>query len=148
MHELSIALGIIDVATEEAESRQAVLRAVHIKIGALSGVVARALVSAWDLAREGTPAAEAELVIEETPAVVRCEACGTESVIESILSMQCAVRRADGQRHLGARVGGRGLGIGVECGGVVHSAIGRCAIGRCAIGRGGFVAGGVLTGES
>jgi hydrogenase nickel incorporation protein HypA/HybF len=56
MHELSIALSIIDAACEEAE-RHAGARvvAVHLKLGPLSGVVKEALVSAYELAREGSP---------------------------------------------------------------------------------------------
>jgi hydrogenase nickel incorporation protein HypA/HybF len=84
MHELSIALGIIDIATEEAERRGATLAAVHIKVGALSGVVPRALEAAYELAREGTPAAESQLVIEECPVVVRCGRCGVEAEVASI----------------------------------------------------------------
>ena len=55
MHELSIALSILDVAAEEAE-RQGGGRvvAVHLKLGPLSGVVKEALLSAYELAREGS----------------------------------------------------------------------------------------------
>jgi hydrogenase nickel incorporation protein HypA/HybF len=90
MHELSIALGIIDIAAEEAERRRAVLKAVHVKLGALSGVVRRALISAYELAREGTPAADSELVIEECPVVVRCGRCGVEAAVESIQLLECS----------------------------------------------------------
>ncbi len=66
MHELSIALSIVDVAAEEAE-RQGGGRvvAVHLKLGPLSGVVKEALLSAFELAREGSPLAESALVVEE-----------------------------------------------------------------------------------
>jgi hydrogenase nickel incorporation protein HypA/HybF len=55
MHELSIALSILDVATEEAARRSGRVLAVHLKLGPLAGVVKEALLSAYDLAREGTP---------------------------------------------------------------------------------------------
>jgi hydrogenase nickel incorporation protein HypA/HybF len=78
MHELSIALSILDMAAEEAETRGGRIVAVHIKIGPLSGVVAGALASAYELAREGTTLEEAELVIEEVPIVAYCASCHIE----------------------------------------------------------------------
>lgn len=90
MHELSIALGIIDIATEEAERRGATLVAVHVKVGALSGVVPRALEAAYELAREGTPAADSQLVIEECPVVVRCGHCGACAEVASIQLLECS----------------------------------------------------------
>jgi hydrogenase nickel incorporation protein HypA/HybF len=76
MHELSIALSIVDIALEEAERQGAGrVAAVHLKLGSLSGIVADALVSAFGLAREGTPLDQAELVIEEVPALAYCETC-------------------------------------------------------------------------
>jgi hydrogenase nickel incorporation protein HypA/HybF len=79
MHELSIALSIVDLAVAEA-SRQSEGRivAVHLKIGSLSGVLPDALRSAFELAREQTPLADAVLRIEEIPIVVFCPVCQTE----------------------------------------------------------------------
>jgi hydrogenase nickel incorporation protein HypA/HybF len=39
MHELSIAMSIVELAEEEAERRGVQVTAVHLKLGALSGVV-------------------------------------------------------------------------------------------------------------
>jgi Zn finger protein HypA/HybF involved in hydrogenase expression len=39
MHELSIAMSIVELAQEEAERRGIQVDAVHLKLGALSGVV-------------------------------------------------------------------------------------------------------------
>uniref|UniRef100_Q01S86 Zn finger protein HypA/HybF (Possibly regulating hydrogenase expression)-like protein n=1 Tax=Solibacter usitatus (strain Ellin6076) TaxID=234267 RepID=Q01S86_SOLUE len=66
MHELSIAMSIVEVASEEAR-RQGGARvdAVHLKLGALSGVVKEALLFSWDLACEESPVAGARLEIEE-----------------------------------------------------------------------------------
>ena len=55
MHELSIALSIVDMAAEEAERQGGRVVAVHLKLGPLSGVVKAALLSAYELAREGSP---------------------------------------------------------------------------------------------
>jgi len=82
MHELSIALGIVDVAAEEAARRPGRIVAIHLKLGELSGVVADALQSAFELAREQQPElAGAELRIEEVPVTVYCPACAAERAV-------------------------------------------------------------------
>ncbi|SRR5579871_3442472 len=91
MHELSIALGILDVATEEAERRGGRVTAVHLKLGPLAGVVKEALLSAYDLAREGTPLEQAALVVEEVPVVAYCAACATERKPASVQLLCCPV---------------------------------------------------------
>src|SRR5262245_36695001 len=90
MHELSIALSILDLAGAEAE-RQGGGRvvAVHLRLGPLAGVVKDALYSAYGLAREGTPLAAAELVIEETPLVAHCPACAAERTLPSPQLLCC-----------------------------------------------------------
>lgn len=89
MHELSIALGIVDMAAEEVGRRGGRVVAVHLKVGPLSGVVPAALRSAFELAREPEPAvAAAELVIEEVPVVARCSACAAERAV-SFPELRC-----------------------------------------------------------
>ena len=48
MHELSIALSILDLVAEQAERQPGRIVAVHVKLGALAGVVPAALRSAFD----------------------------------------------------------------------------------------------------
>ncbi len=68
MHELSIALCIVDIASEEAEKHTpARVHATHLKLGPLAGVVKEALLSAYELACEGTPLEGSQLVIDEVP---------------------------------------------------------------------------------
>jgi len=43
MHERSIAVGIVDAAMEESERRGVQVSAVHLRLGALSGVVRECL---------------------------------------------------------------------------------------------------------
>ena len=50
----------------------------RLRIGTLSGVVPEALHFAFDVAREGTPAAAAALEIESVPAVCWCAGCQAE----------------------------------------------------------------------
>jgi hydrogenase nickel incorporation protein HypA/HybF len=64
MHELSIAAEIVELATEEAARRGCKVEVVHLKLGALSGVVREALEFSWDVACEETPIAGARLAIE------------------------------------------------------------------------------------
>jgi hydrogenase nickel incorporation protein HypA/HybF len=78
MHELSIALAILDLVGEEAERRGGRVVAVHLRLGPLSGVVKEALLSAYDLAREGTPFAATALRIEEIPVATWCPTCAAE----------------------------------------------------------------------
>ncbi len=74
MHELSIAMSILDMAEEEAIRRGGVrVEAIHLKLGPLSGVAKEALLSAYDLARESTPLAACRLMIEEVPIVAYCQ---------------------------------------------------------------------------
>jgi hydrogenase nickel incorporation protein HypA/HybF len=90
MHELSIALGIIDGASEEAQRHGArSVHAVHMRLGALAGVVKPALESAFELAREGTMLAGARLDIEDVPAVVHCPACQCDHVLTSLQCFTC-----------------------------------------------------------
>jgi hydrogenase nickel incorporation protein HypA/HybF len=89
MHELSIALSIVEVAEEAGRNRGGRIAAVHMKLGRLSGVVKEALHSAFELAREGTELAQAELVIEDVPLVIHCSACGVDQAPESAFELRC-----------------------------------------------------------
>ena len=91
MHELSIALSILDVAAEEAHRQGSVrVLGIHLKLGPLSGVVKEALLSAYELAREGSLFEETQLVIEEVPVLVHCPACRTTRPVVSVQQLCCA----------------------------------------------------------
>ena len=67
MHELSIALNILDIANEELVRHGGErIRAIHIQLGPLSGIAKEALLFSFGLACEGTAAEGSHLVIEET----------------------------------------------------------------------------------
>jgi hydrogenase nickel incorporation protein HypA/HybF len=90
MHELSIALSIIEGASEEARKRGgARVYAVHLKLGPLSGVVKDALMFSYGLACEGTLLENSRLVIEEVPVVVYCPNCELEKTLELIQRFCC-----------------------------------------------------------
>jgi hydrogenase nickel incorporation protein HypA/HybF len=68
MHELSIAVNIVEIASEEAARLSAgKVDAVHLKLGALAGVVKESLLFCWDIASAESPMAGSRLAIEEAP---------------------------------------------------------------------------------
>src|SRR5262245_16711732 len=92
MHELSIAVSILDLLVEEAERLGASrVDGVHLRLGALSGVAREALLSAFELAREGGPFSDCRLFIEELPVAVRCPNCREVRPAESVQHLACRV---------------------------------------------------------
>jgi hydrogenase nickel incorporation protein HypA/HybF len=90
MHELSVALEIISIASEAADdSGGGTVKVVRLRLGPLAGVDAQALIGAYAIAREGTMLAEAELVVDELPIVARCPHCRRDRVLQSILAICC-----------------------------------------------------------
>ena len=91
MHELSIAISLIEAAQEEAEKHHAAaVRAVHLRLGPLSGVEKEALLFSYDLAAEGTLLEGSRLVIEDSPVEVFCTVCAERRPIRSLQSFCCA----------------------------------------------------------
>jgi hydrogenase nickel incorporation protein HypA/HybF len=92
VHELSIAVSLVDVALERAgEFPDERVRALHLRLGPLSGVVAEALRFSFEIAVAGTPLAGATLMIEEIPLVVRCATCAADRTLPSPQSLSCPV---------------------------------------------------------
>jgi hydrogenase nickel incorporation protein HypA/HybF len=90
MHELSIAMSIVEMAQEEAMQRGGVqVNAIHLKLGALAGVVKDALLSSYELACEGTNLEGSRLVIEQVPIIVYCPSCLGPRTLESIQWFAC-----------------------------------------------------------
>lgn len=89
MHELSIALGILDLAEEEMRARAGRVAAIHVKLGRHCGVVKEALLSSFEMAREGTALAQAKLVIDDIPLVIHCPACAAERTPASPYELRC-----------------------------------------------------------
>jgi hydrogenase nickel incorporation protein HypA/HybF len=80
MHELSVCYALLDQVEGIARQHNAsAVRAIHLRIGPLSGVEAQLIEQAFPLARAGTVAAEAALVIEALPIRVHCDTCGAET---------------------------------------------------------------------
>jgi hydrogenase nickel incorporation protein HypA/HybF len=90
MHELSIAMSIVEMAQEEAESRGGVqVQAVHLRLGLLSGVVKEALLSSYEMACHATPLEGSQLFIEEVPVEVFCPECDAPRSVSSIQWFCC-----------------------------------------------------------
>jgi len=89
MHELSIAMSIVDMALEEAENRGVAIEGVHIDLGWLSGVVADALLFSYEMACSGTPLEGSRLVIREVPVEIYCATCKAQRALNSIQGFCC-----------------------------------------------------------
>lgn len=89
MHELSIALSIVELAGQEAEKHPGRVSAVHLKLGALSGVVKQALLSSYEMACEDTLLAGSRLVVQEVPTIVFCRQCNQHRELSSIQWFCC-----------------------------------------------------------
>ena len=84
MHELSLALSLLDEVGSAAKREQATrVASVRLRLGRMSGVARDALLFAWEVARADTVAAQADLLIEDIPVVLYCPACcGERAALE------------------------------------------------------------------
>ena len=89
MHELSIAMSIVELAGEEASRRGVQVEAVHLKLGALSGVVKEALLSCYEMVCDDTPLQGSRLIIEKVPVIIFCPKCRAERPLSSIQLFCC-----------------------------------------------------------
>lgn len=79
MHEYSLVLALLDEVTAQAAAHPgASVRRVEVQLGEQAGVVPELLVTAFEVAREQTVAASAELVLARVPACWRCPRCARE----------------------------------------------------------------------
>ncbi|MFZ0037350.1 MAG: hydrogenase maturation nickel metallochaperone HypA [Candidatus Acidiferrales bacterium] len=90
MHELSIAMSIVDLVQDEAHILGDVqIGTVHLKLGQLSGVVKDALLSSYEMACFQTPLEGSRLLIEEIPVRVNCPKCHAVRPVASLQWMCC-----------------------------------------------------------
>jgi hydrogenase nickel incorporation protein HypA/HybF len=90
MHELSIAMSIVEMAEEESERRGgAKISAVHLQLGLMSGVAKQALLSSYEMACESTVLVGSRLIIEEVAIQVFCPKCDAQRKIQSIQWFCC-----------------------------------------------------------
>lgn len=92
MHELSIALSIVDGVLEEVEQHGGLRVAeVHLRLGPLSGVDEQALLFAYPMACEGTPLEGSCLVVQRTEAAVYCPVCERECAPVTLHDLRCPI---------------------------------------------------------
>jgi hydrogenase nickel incorporation protein HypA/HybF len=90
MHELSLATSIIEAVTEAlADSPEARVLEVRLRVGALAAVEEESLQFCFGLASEGTQAAQARLVVHRLPVILHCSECNRESELPSVQSFLC-----------------------------------------------------------
>jgi hydrogenase nickel incorporation protein HypA/HybF len=91
MHELSIAMSIVELAEEECAIRgYRQVQAVHLRLGLLSGVVKDALLFSYEMASASTPLEGSRLCVEEVPVEIFCSNCQQSRKVPSIQWMCCA----------------------------------------------------------
>lgn len=92
MHELSIAYSLVNVASEAAQDANVKqVEAVHLRLGALSGVVKDALLFSYDIATQGTLLEGSRLEIEELPVMIKCPNCEDGCQLASIQRFRCPI---------------------------------------------------------
>jgi hydrogenase nickel incorporation protein HypA/HybF len=83
MHELAVCQGLMrQVQRVAAEQGASSVERIVLQIGGLSGVEPPLLARAFEIARVGTVAAEAELEMRNGPVTVRCRECGSSGAVE------------------------------------------------------------------
>jgi hydrogenase nickel incorporation protein HypA/HybF len=92
MHELSIAISMIDQISEESAKRGGLdVEVVHMRLGVFAGVDKEALLFSYSLACEGTPLQGSHLIIETVPLLVYCPNCKQERTPPSVYQICCPV---------------------------------------------------------
>ena len=95
MHELSIAVSLVELACGEAlRLGDPTVDAIHVRLGALSGVVKDPLLFAFELAKQGTEIAAARLEIQEVPVTVWCSNCAAERDLHDVQARRCPMCNA------------------------------------------------------
>jgi hydrogenase nickel incorporation protein HypA/HybF len=89
MHELSVAMRIVETLAEELGGAR--VAAVTVRVGAMSGVVPEALAFAWSPATRGTAFAGSRLDIEPVDAAAWCGRCRAERIVPAINRLRCPV---------------------------------------------------------
>ena len=90
MHEASIAASIIEIAEEHCrKAGYGRIDSVEVDIGHASGVLADALLMAFDIVKLETLANEASLIINNIPIGGDCHGCGEPFTTEEMFLLAC-----------------------------------------------------------
>ena len=92
MHELSVAQRLVELVSDELAGEPSLrVRSVRLRLGPLSGVVAQALLFAFDAATSGTALEGSTLEIEQVTPAVFCPKCRKERELSNIQCVRCPV---------------------------------------------------------
>lgn len=87
MHELSIAMNIVEIIEEHSSGMDnGKVSAVELDIGDQSGVIIEALQFALEEAVKSSIMENAEIMINRIPAICKCLSCGNEFTPEDIIA--------------------------------------------------------------
>jgi hydrogenase nickel incorporation protein HypA/HybF len=84
MRELEVTQAVVAAVVDKA-GRHARVRTVRLRIGRDAGVVPDAVRFCFDSVAEGTPAAGARLVIDESRGTAECQSCGAGFDLDDLL---------------------------------------------------------------
>ncbi len=104
MHEASIAASLLEIVTGQCrKSGCSRIESIHIKIGRASGVMTDALIFAFEAMKEGSPAEEAVLEIDEVPVSGHCNECNNTFTTEQEYVLSCPLCGGSSFRMTGGR---------------------------------------------
>lgn len=90
MHELSIAMSMLEVVAEEVDKHgYARVRGIHLRLGPLSGVAEEALRGAFEIARASSPFPDVELIVKTVPIMIECPVCKSTRSVVSLQELCC-----------------------------------------------------------
>jgi len=80
MHEMGIAMDVLKIVKEHLPAEQPVrVKKISLKVGKLTAVVPDSLKFCMEVITKDTEAEGAEILIEEVPLMVQCQACGEKT---------------------------------------------------------------------
>ncbi|OGW33361.1 MAG: hydrogenase maturation nickel metallochaperone HypA [Nitrospirae bacterium GWC2_42_7] len=92
MHEVSIALDLLNIATEQCrKSGYSKIEAINLKIGRASGIMPDALIFSFDAIKKDSLADTALLNIEEVPVSGECSDCSSKFTVDEEYILSCPV---------------------------------------------------------
>lgn len=87
MHELSIAINIVEIAEQSAkDAKTSVIKEIELDVGTQSGVVLEALEFAMQSAVEGTMLETAKVKFNSIPARAACNSCQHKFFVDDLFS--------------------------------------------------------------
>jgi hydrogenase nickel incorporation protein HypA/HybF len=90
MHEVSIALSLLDIAKSYCEKEgYKGIESIGVKLWKASGVMSEALLFAFDAVKIGTIAEKAHLIIDEIPVSSFCNTCNNNFSVKETFVLSC-----------------------------------------------------------